>query len=184
MFSNVRTYFKLGKKGVSHTKFKRRLFPISMTLDLHCKPLLNEYDTVGLIVQINVNKSDQNLWISDTTGTYVLLIFLSPFNLYSSKYCRMLFIKVRDGPAICSLFDGFAKGQVVSLSNLIHCKPQKQFGIALANQFSIISSSPKQNHLQEGIQLFKTKLPEVCNFLIICMCYITNLALLGFITAT
>lgn len=76
----------------------------------------------------------------------------------------MLCVTIKDGPAICSLLDGITKGQVISLVNLIHCKPEKDFGQAIANQFTIISTSPQTNYLRDGIELFKMKLPEVIVF--------------------
>ncbi|KAK9744211.1 BRCA2, helical [Popillia japonica] len=152
LFSNAKTHFILDKKNESYAKFKRQLLPLSVTLDSHYQPLFNshyqplfnEYDTVGLVVQVNSSNTGQSLWITDVTGT-------------------MLFIKIRDGPEICSLVDAITIGQVIILSNLIHCKPQKYFGQALANQFTVISTSPRQTHLLEGLNMFKSKLPEdVC----------------------
>ncbi|GJQ70783.1 Brca2 [Trypoxylus dichotomus] len=141
LFSNAKTYFKINKINTSYAKFKRQVSPISMVLDPSYKPLFNEFDTVGLVVQININTHDQNLWITDIRGI-------------------MLLIKIRDGPALCSLLEGIMKCQIISLSNLIYCKPQKDFGLAFANQFTIITASPQQGHLQDGIQLLKSKLPE------------------------
>lgn len=86
----------------------------------------------------------------------------------------MLFIKIRDGPEICSLVDAITIGQVIILSNLIHCKPQKYFGQALANQFTVISTSPRQTHLLEGLNMFKSKLPEVNSLVIVRMKYLTS----------
>lgn len=69
LFSNAKTHFILDKKNESYAKFKRQLLPLSVTLDSHYQPLFNEYDTVGLVVQVNSSNTGQSLWITDVTGT-------------------------------------------------------------------------------------------------------------------
>lgn len=61
-----KTYFQLDKENVKN-QMQRCLFPIAKTLE-HCPPKFNEFDTVGLVVQVSVNSNDQQLWVADHTG--------------------------------------------------------------------------------------------------------------------
>lgn len=79
----------------------------------------------------------------------------------------MLFIKIKDGPEVCSLLEGIVKGHTISVLNLIYCKPQKEFGQALANQYTLLSNSSKLLYIQEQLELLKMKLPEVKSFLFV-----------------
>ena len=62
-----KTYFKLHEGTVKNNQMRRCLFPIAMTLR-HYPPKFNEYDTVGIVVQVNVNTNDQQLWVADHMG--------------------------------------------------------------------------------------------------------------------
>ncbi|XP_022911876.2 breast cancer type 2 susceptibility protein homolog isoform X1 [Onthophagus taurus] len=142
LFSTKTTFFKLDKE-VSRNKFKRQAYPIELLLDKHCKPPLEEFDTVGVVVYLIVTDSDQSFWLADFLG-------------------NIMFVRVRDGPKLCRLLDDISKGDVVSVQNLLYNPPQGDFAFAIANQFTIVNKNT-HNYLQEYMDKFKFQLPDNLN---------------------
>lgn len=139
--SHNRTYFQSVSLQKKSQHFTRQILPIAMLTEKIASPMFNEFDTIGLVVQININEFDQDLWLTDFIG-------------------RLLFIKIWLNPRKCSLLHGFTRGNVVALSNLIFKKSTEQFGQAVANNQTVISQHPRPKHLQDGLELFKSQLPS------------------------
>ncbi|XP_065161772.1 breast cancer type 2 susceptibility protein-like [Atheta coriaria] len=136
-----RTMFRL-HDGVINKRCQRQLLPISMTTDVYYKPLFNEFDTVGVIVEFTIGDYEQEVWLADFAG-------------------RLLYVKIVDGPKVCSLLDTVSIGQSIGLCNLVMHTPHNEFGQALANQYSSLSQFPQQTFLQQGLELFNSQLSDV-----------------------
>ncbi|EFA00407.2 breast cancer type 2 susceptibility protein homolog [Tribolium castaneum] len=131
------TKFKPTDYSEEHfTKYNRFLSPISTI-----KPQFNEFDTVGVVVQITVNSFDQNLWLADNCT-------------------NLLFVKTFNGPKSCLLFDKLKVGQVVAITNLILFDKTTDFAQAEANHLTVVSSAPRHKYLQEGLDLLRQQLPK------------------------
>jgi hypothetical protein len=128
------------------SKYKRRLLRISETSNLTKKLYFNEFDTVGIVVQMSVSSFSQNLWLADPCGS-------------------LLFVKIFEGPTHCLLLDKVKCGQLVAASNLVFPQSKLEFGEAIANHSTVISCYPQQKHLQEGIEAFNRQFPKVSMFL-------------------
>lgn len=57
--------------GVINKRCQRQLLPISMTTDVYYKPLFNEFDTVGVIVEFTIGDYEQEVWLADFAGRSV-----------------------------------------------------------------------------------------------------------------
>ncbi|RZC37248.1 BRCA-2 OB3 domain containing protein [Asbolus verrucosus] len=121
------------------------LLPISVIYDSDCKPIFNEFDTVGIVVQMIVNNFDQSLWLADCSG-------------------RLLFIKIFEGPKNCLLLDNLKSGQLVAASNLVFCESKLEFAEAIANHSTVISYYPQHKHLQEGMNTLNDQFPKASIF--------------------
>ncbi|GLV42697.1 BRCA2 DNA repair associated [Carabus blaptoides fortunei] len=122
-------------------EFKRTVAPISQTTRLEFKPLFNEFDTAGMVCFVDVQQTNQTLWLAD-------------------ENFRFLLIQIREGPVTCCLLDGLVLGKIIAVTNLVHQKPLKCYGEALANHCTTISSYPNQSYLQDFMKEFIENLPQ------------------------
>lgn len=65
--ANNKTHFKLDSTSVKVNKMRRTIIPI-VSLCQTKKPMFNEFDTVGTIVQLHKNDNSQNIWLTDFLG--------------------------------------------------------------------------------------------------------------------
>ncbi|XP_072400013.1 uncharacterized protein [Diabrotica undecimpunctata] len=123
--------------------FKRKLLTIEDLLSWNFSSHFNEFDTVGIVVQLFVENATQEIWLCDILA-------------------RLLLIKISEGPSTCLLVDGLKRGQLISVCNLTYRGTSNEILVskASANQFTIFSSYPKYKHLQNGLDDLKNKLPK------------------------
>ncbi|CAG9840292.1 unnamed protein product [Diabrotica balteata] len=142
--SGVKTTFE-SKPNIKYQSeiFKRKLMTIGDLHSWNVSSHFNEFDTVGVIVQLFVENATQEIWLCDTSA-------------------RLLLIKISEGPSTCLLLDGLKRGQLISVCNLTYRGTSNELLVskASANQFTIISSYPKYKHLQNGLDDLKNKLPK------------------------
>ncbi|XP_044270312.1 uncharacterized protein LOC123014993 isoform X2 [Tribolium madens] len=132
------------EKLTNFERYNRTVTPIP---NITTKPQFNEFDTVGIVVQITVNNLHQILWLADTSTS-------------------LLFIKIFDSPKNCLLLDKLKVGQIVAIENLIFYEKTLDCAQAVANNLTVISSSPKHKHLQNGIDLINEQISQnLDNFL-------------------
>lgn len=73
----------------------------------------------------------------------------------------MLLIKILERSELCCLLDNISRGQNVAVMNLVHSGLQDTFGQAIANQYTIITSYPQHQFLQDGLATYREQLPKV-----------------------
>uniref|UniRef100_A0A6P7H6I7 Uncharacterized protein LOC114347704 n=1 Tax=Diabrotica virgifera virgifera TaxID=50390 RepID=A0A6P7H6I7_DIAVI len=142
--SGVKTTFE-SKPNIKYESdlFKRKLITIEDLFSWNISSHLDEFDTVGIIVQLFVENATQEIWLCDTSA-------------------RLLLIKISEGPSTCLLLDGLKRGQLISVCNLTYRGTSNELLVskASANQLTIFSSYPKYKQLQNGLDDLKNKLPK------------------------
>ncbi|KAK5643053.1 hypothetical protein RI129_009220 [Pyrocoelia pectoralis] len=140
--STKKTYFTPDNSPFPEMEtYQRRFRPISSLQRHSSRPLINEYDTVGLVVQVNKQPTNQEIWLTDND-------------------LNLLHIKIYHGSDTCCLLDSVIRGQSVALLNVVYCEPRLTFSVGIANQCSVVTSFPHQKFLQSNLEAHVEQLPK------------------------
>ncbi|KAB0795722.1 hypothetical protein PPYR_09783 [Photinus pyralis] len=140
--STSKTYFTQDNSTFPKIKLYQRCFrSISSLHQSSSRPLINEYDTVGTIVQINKLPTNQEMWLTDGNA-------------------NLLYMKIYHGADTCCLLDNVSRGRSVALLNLLYCERRLTVMHAIANQCSVVTSFPQQKFLQAQLDQHVEQLPK------------------------
>ncbi|KAL3275887.1 hypothetical protein HHI36_020624 [Cryptolaemus montrouzieri] len=95
--------------------------------------MCGEFDTVGIIIKIQIDEEKQHVWLTDLRK-------------------RLLLIRIDHGPRICSLLNRINEGEKVAVCNLVLRKNYEEYSLAMANFHSVITQNPQYVFLREELE--------------------------------
>ncbi|CAH0547239.1 unnamed protein product [Brassicogethes aeneus] len=140
----------------AYNKFNRKLVPISLLFNENEAPIFNEFDTIGVIVDIKFETNFQSIWLADDVNT-------------------LLLVKIHEPAKYCILLDNLKRGQIISCCNLCYKQPESGVAQATGNHYSLFSRYSQYKHLQEAVTELENKISEnMDNYLVECDKIISN----------
>lgn len=98
------------------------------------RPIFNQFDTAGIVVETIVNDYEQTLFLASETQL-------------------ILVVKIHNGVDRTCLLSGLAAGDVIIAVNLVYGSPLHGFAHAIANNQTLIKKNAKLNYLEDYCQL-------------------------------
>ncbi|KAJ8966371.1 hypothetical protein NQ317_015943 [Molorchus minor] len=126
-----------------YNDFRRRLTTLEEVSQKGHSPMFEEFDTVGLVVEVKAEETTQEAWLVDASG-------------------RLLLVYVTKGPRNCLIMDNLKRGYATTACNLVYrglCHNDTVV-LAMAGLSTVFSCYSQYRHLHEGLLAFQQQLPK------------------------
>ncbi|XP_050312178.1 breast cancer type 2 susceptibility protein homolog isoform X2 [Anthonomus grandis grandis] len=139
--ANKTTIFRRDKKPKDDAlkKFTRKVTSISRLTTFSRDSCLNEFDTVGLVVKKMIREDLQQVWMTDT-------------------HQSLLLVRITEGPKTVLVLDNVTEGETVSVCNLQFKHAYKTHTVSEGDHFITFSKYPKYLHLKDALEVLNTEL--------------------------